>query len=119
TFNISKVLFVGWRVVFENRLYGFDANQYRVDAAYIAPDGSTLGSVDDIQTVRKGDPRAVFSGRVGNSAGGAFLPGQYTVNFYLNGQYVTQRKFRVVADAASPYAGGISTNGGGAASSAV
>jgi len=119
TFNISNVLFVGWRVVFENRLYGFDANQYRVDAAYIAPDGSTLGSVDDIQTVRKGDPRAVFSGRVGNSAGGAFLPGQYTVNFYLNGQYVTQRKFRVVADAASPYAGGISTNGGGAASSAV
>ena len=113
-FNVSKVLFVGWRVIFDNRLFNLDNNQYRVDAAYIGPDGSTLGSVDDIQTIKRSSNRAIFSGRVGNSAGGAFLPGQYTVNFYLNGQYFTQRKFRVVADAGMPYngGGGVSSSGG-------
>jgi len=113
TFSVSKVLFVGWRTIFQNRLFGLDANQYRVDAAYIAPDGATLGSVDDVQTVRPTESRAVFSGRVGNSAGGAFVPGQYTVNFYLNGQYFAQRKFRVVADAGAPYGGGGGYSGGG------
>src|SRR5260370_17123476 len=78
-----------------------------------------LGSVNDFQTVRKTQQHAVFSGRVGNSAGGAFLPGQYTVNFYLNGHYVAQKKFRVVADAGLPSArdlsgaGGIAAAGGG------
>lgn len=117
-FSASKVLFVGWRATFDNRLFGLDNNQYRVDAAYIGPDGSTLGSVDDIQTVKRGSDRAVFSGRVGNSAGGAFLAGQYTVNFYLNGQYFAQRKFRVVADAGAPYSSGGSV-GGASASSAM
>jgi hypothetical protein len=115
-FNVSKVLFVGWRVTFGNRLYRLDSNRYEVDAAYVAPDGSTLGSVQDVQVVNPADPRATFSGRVGNSAGGAFLPGQYSVNFYLNGQYFAQRKFRVVNDAGIPYAG---SGGGGAAGSAA
>ncbi len=115
SFNVSKLLFVGWRAIFENRLFGLDNNQYRVDAAYLAPDGSTLGSVDDIQTVKRDTDRATFSGRVGNSAGGAFLAGVYTVNFYLNGQYFAQRKFRVVADAGIPYSGG----GGGTTGSAA
>jgi hypothetical protein len=96
-FDISKLLFVSWRVVFENRLYGIDTNQYRVDAVYVNPDGSTLGSVDDIQIVRKNQQRAVFSGRVGNSAGSAILPGQYTVKFYLNGRYMAQKQFQVTA----------------------
>jgi serine/threonine protein kinase len=113
-FNVSKVFFIGWRAIFENRLFGLDNNQYRVDAAYIGPDGSALGSVDDIQTVKRSNDRAIFSGRVGNSAGGAFLPGVYTVNFYLNGQYFAQRKFRVVADAGIPYSGGGMSSGGGA-----
>lgn len=112
SFSVSKVLFVGWRTIFQNRLYGLEQGQYRVDAAYIAPDGSTLGSVDDIQTIRSNQSRAVFTGRVGNSAGGAFLPGQYAVNFYLNGQYIGQRKFRIVGDTASPYAGGGYPGGG-------
>jgi len=102
-FNVSKVLFVGWKAIFQNELYGLGTNQYRVDAAYIGPDGSTLGSVDDSQTISESASRAVFTGRVGNSAGGAFLPGQYTVNFYLNGQYFGQKRFTVVADAAGPY----------------
>jgi len=118
-FSVSKVLFVGWRVSFQNLLFGLDTNQYRVDAAYIAPDGSTLGSVDDVQIVRKGQDRAVFTGRVGNSAGGAFYPGQYTVNFYLNGQFFAQKKFTIVADAGSPYGGGGLSGGGGAGGAGV
>ena len=62
-----------------------------------------MGSVDDIRIVPPSSRSATFSGRVGNSAGGAFLPGQYTVNFYLNGQYVAQKKFRVLADSSQPY----------------
>ena len=121
-FNVSKVLFVAWKAIFQNRLAGLDTNQYRVDATYVGPDGSMLGSVNDFQTVRKTQQHAVFSGRVGNSAGGAFLPGQYTVNFYLNGHYVAQKKFRVVADAGLPYgrdlsgAGGSAGGGGGSGS---
>jgi len=110
-FNVSKVLFVAWRVIFENRLAGLDTNQYRVDATYLAPDGSTMGSVDDVQIVGKDQRRAVFSGRVGNAAGGAFLPGQYTVNFYLNGRYVAQRRFRVVLDAVGSGSAGANLSG--------
>src|SRR5271156_531920 len=105
SFDASKVLFVGWEVSFENRLYKLEANQYRVDAAYIGPDGRTLGSVNDFQAVSPGMRTVTFSGRVGTSRGEAFLPGTYTVNFYLNGQYFGAKKFDVVADAGgSPYA---------------
>ncbi|HTR61165.1 MAG TPA: protein kinase [Candidatus Binataceae bacterium] len=98
SFDASKVLFVGWQVAFDNRLFGLEPGQYRVDAAYIAPDGHTLGSVNDWQNVAANQKTATFSGRVGNSRGGAFLPGTYTVNFYLNGQYFGQRRFNVVAN---------------------
>ena len=105
SFNVSKVLFVGWQVNFENRLYKLEPGQYRVDAAYIGPDGRTLGSVNDFQSVSQSMKTVTFSGRVGNSRGGAFLPGTYTVNFYLNGQYFDAKRFEVVADAnPSPYA---------------
>jgi serine/threonine protein kinase len=100
-FDASRVLFVGWNVSFKNRLYGVDMNQYRVDAAYIAPDGHTLGSVDDVRMVPQKAKTASFSGRIGNSSGNAFLPGVYTVNFYLNGQYLAQKRFRVVSTTAS------------------
>ena len=104
SFDVSKVLFVGWEVNFKNRLYKLDSNQYRVDAAYIAPDGRTLGSVNDWKNVGPGDRSVTFSGRVGNSAGGAFLPGTYTVNFYLNGQYFAEKRFEVMADTGgAPY----------------
>ena len=105
SFAVSKVLFVGWQVSFENRLYKLEPGQYRVDAAYIGPDGRTLGSVNDYQPVSTNMRTVTFSGRVGNSRGGAFLPGTYTVNFYLNGQYFDAKKFEVVADTGtSPYA---------------
>jgi len=125
SFDVAKVLFVGWQVNFENRLYKLEPGQYRVDAAYIGPDGRTLGSVNDYQPVSMSMRTVTFSGRVGNSRGGAFLPGTYTVNFYLNGQYFGAKRFEVVADAGgSPYAtypgssGAIgSTTGGGGSSS--
>jgi serine/threonine protein kinase len=104
SFEVAKVLFVGWQVNFENRLYRLEPMQYRVDAAYIGPDGRTLGSVNDYQPVSPNMKTVTFSGRVGNSRGGAFLPGVYTVNFYLNGQYFGAKKFQVLADAAGPYA---------------
>jgi serine/threonine protein kinase len=123
SFNVSKVLFVGWQVNFENRLYKLEPGQYRVDAAYIGPDGRTLGSVNDFQPVSTSMRSVTFSGRVGNSRGGAFLPGTYTVNFYLNGQYFDAKKFEVVADAnPSPYAsypGGGGGGGGGAIGSSM
>ena len=124
SFEVGKVLFVGWEVSFDNRLYKLEPGQYRVDAAYIGPDGRTLGSVNDFQPVSPSMRTVTFSGRVGNSRGGAFLPGTYTVNFYLNGQYLGAKKFEVLADAAGPYAtypggGGAigSTMGSGSASS--
>ncbi len=102
SFDVSKVLFVGWEVSFENRLYKLEQNHYRVDATYIAPDGHTLGSINDFQTVSSTMKTVTFTGRVGNSRGGAFLPGSYTVNFYLNGQLFGTKKFEVVADAGVP-----------------
>ncbi len=125
SFEVSKVLFVGWEVSFENRLYKLEPGQYRVDAAYIGPDGRTLGAVNDYQSVSTSMKTVTFSGRVGNSRGGAFLPGTYTVNFYLNGQFFDAKRFEVLADAGGPYAtypggsgaigssmGGSSTNSG-------
>jgi hypothetical protein len=118
SFSVSKVLFIGWQVSFENRLYKLEPGQYRVDAAYIGPDGRTLGSVNDYQPVSVNMKTVTFSGRVGNSRGGAFLPGTYTVNFYLNGQYFDAKKFEVVADAnPSPYASYPSSGGGAIGSS--
>ncbi|HTY55543.1 MAG TPA: hypothetical protein VMB26_10105, partial [Candidatus Binataceae bacterium] len=125
TFDASKVLFVDWQVSFKNRLYGLEANQYRVDAAFVAPDGRTLGGVDDVRSVPQNAKSVIFSGRVGNSAGGAFLPGTYSVNFYLNGQYFAQRKFTVLASAGpapgfatygSSSSSGSSSGGGGGGS---
>src|SRR5229473_508193 len=119
TFNATKVLFVNWRITFENRLYNLDTGQYRVDAAYLAPDGHTLGSVDDIRIVPPSSRSATFSGRVGNSAGGAFLPGQYTVDFYLNGQKIAQKNFRVLADTSQPYPASLGSASGAASGSST
>ncbi|MGH7948234.1 MAG: protein kinase domain-containing protein, partial [Candidatus Binataceae bacterium] len=102
-FDMSRVLFVGWQVSFDNKLYKLEPNQYRVDAAYIAPDGRALGIVNDFQVVSPNQKSAAFTGRVGNSRGGAFLPGTYSVNFSLNGQFLAEKKFRVVPDTTSPY----------------
>jgi hypothetical protein len=126
SFDVAKVLFVEWEVIFENRSYKLKAGQYRVDATYKGPDGRTLGSVDDFETVLPSMKTVTFSGRVGNSNGGAFLPGTYTVDFLLNGETLAEKQFRVVADAGGSSAtnpdgesasGGSMSSGGSAASS--
>jgi serine/threonine protein kinase len=98
TFYASKVLFVAWVAKFKNRLYNLDVGQYRVDAAYVGPDGRVLGSVSDYKLVSTSATTAEFTGRIGNAAGGAFLPGTYTVNFYLDGKLLTEKRFQVIAD---------------------
>jgi predicted Ser/Thr protein kinase len=98
TFYASKVLFVAWEAKFKNRLYNLDVGQYRVDAAYVGPDGRVLGSVSDYKLVPTNAKTVEFTGRIGNAAGGAFLPGTYTVNFYLDGKLLTERRFQILAD---------------------
>jgi serine/threonine protein kinase len=117
SFDLSTVQFVGWQVTFDNRLYKLEPMQYRVDAVYTFPNGESY-AVNDWQSVSQNQKTVTFSGRVGNSKGGAFPPGTYTVNFLLNGQYFAQKKFRVLASAgASGYSGsalGSSTSSGSA-----
>ncbi len=112
TFSAAKVLFVGWEVTFNNRLYRIESNPYRVEAAYYTPDGRPLGSVLDSKNVPESAKSIVFSGRVGNAAGGAFLPGVYSVSFYLNGQFFAQKKFRITSE--SGLSGGSVLDPGGA-----
>jgi hypothetical protein len=115
SFEVSKVLFVGWEVKFENRLYQLEPSQYRVDAAYIGPDGRSLGGTGDVESVSPSMKTVTFSGRVGNSLGSAFAPGIYTVNFLLNGQYFDTKKFEIIADAggsSATYPGGSGAIGG-------
>lgn len=105
-FDASRVLFVGWAISFRNRLYGLESSPARVDAYFIGPGGITLGSVSDQKDVRSNQRTVRFSGRIGNSAGGAFLPGKYKVNFYLNGKYFAQKQFQVLGDTNAYSAGG-------------
>jgi hypothetical protein len=97
--DVATVIFVGWKANFRNQLYKLDSGKYRVDATYIAPDGRTLGTIADWKIVPASDQTVTFAGRVGNSNGGAFLPGSYTVNFFLNGKYIAQQKFDIVGTA--------------------
>ncbi len=95
-FDANKVQFIEWLTTFDNRVVTPDAKRYYVVAAYLAPDGSMLGSVHDVATVTADQKEVTFQGRVGNSAGGAFPPGQYRVNFFLDGQYFAHREFWVI-----------------------
>jgi Protein kinase domain len=119
TFDLSSVQFVGWQVQFDNRLYKLEPMQYRVDAVYTFPNGESY-AVNDWQSVSPNQKTVTFNGRVGNSKGGAFPPGTYTINFLLNGQYFAQKRFRVLASAGpSGYSGralGSSSSGSSAPS---
>lgn len=46
--------------------------------------------------ISENQKQVTFTGRIGNSKGGAFLPGNYTINFVLNGRSFTQKAFKVV-----------------------
>jgi hypothetical protein len=72
TFDLSTVRFVGWQVTFDNRLYGLEPMQYRVDAVYAFPAGESY-AVNDWQTVSRYQKTVSFTGRVGNSGGARVL----------------------------------------------
>jgi hypothetical protein len=95
SFDVATVLFVGWEITFDNRLFGVESTNHRIDAVYTGPDGRKLGSLNDFQVVSKNMKSVTFTGRVGNSAGGAFLPGTYTVDFLLDAQPIGTKKFDV------------------------
>ena len=96
-FEVSKVTFVGFEVTFKNEALRGSTQVYEVEAVYIDPDGRTLGGVADAaESVDPSQRYVTFKGRVGNSHGGAFRSGTYTIKFYLSGDYVAQKSFTVL-----------------------
>jgi hypothetical protein len=96
-FLASQVRFITWEVLFRNRKRGTTPISYRVNATYFTPTGKRLGVVEDTQDISN-ESRALFTGRVGNSNGGAFAPGMYRVEFTLNGKSLSSRRFTVQRD---------------------
>jgi hypothetical protein len=101
TFESSTVKFVDWRATFDSRLRGSQSQRYRVDSTYKFPTGESY-TVDDCQMISETQKQVTFTGRIGNSKGGAFLPGNYTISFLLNGRPFIQRSFKVVARMLDP-----------------
>jgi hypothetical protein len=97
-FFASRLRFVAWEAVFSNRLSGLTQAYHRVEATYYAPNGQPLGTVQDGKEVRLESKEAIFTGRIGNSTGGAFVPGTYRVDFYVNGWPLSSRSFTVEDD---------------------
>ncbi len=98
SFSLSKVRFVAWEAVFRNRLHRLLSGFHRVEAQYYGPDGRLLGTVQDLREVPASAKEVTFTARLGNSQGGAFLPGTYRVDFYLDGRPFTARTFQVEDD---------------------
>ena len=101
TFESSTVKFVDWRATFDYRLQKSQSTRYRLDSAYKFPTGQSY-TVDDCQVISENQKQVTFTGRIGNSKGGAFLPGSYTINFLLNGRPFTQKAFKVVTRMLDP-----------------
>jgi hypothetical protein len=101
TFELSTVKFVGWRATLDSRLQGSQPTRYRLDSTYKFPAGQSY-TFDDCQMISENQNQVTFTGRIGNSKGGAFLSGYYTINFVLNGRSFTQKAFRVVKRALDP-----------------
>jgi hypothetical protein len=97
-FSASQLRFVAWEAVFSNRLSGLAPAYHRVEATYYAPNGQPLGTVQDGKEVGQGSKEVTFTGRIGNSTGGAFVPGTYRVDFYVNGWPLSSRSFTVEDD---------------------
>ena len=101
TFELSTVKFVGWRATFDSRLQGSESTRYQLDSTYKFPTGQSY-TVADCQMISEDQKQVTFTGRIGNSKGGAFLPGNYTINFLLNGRPFTQKTFKVVTRMLDP-----------------
>ena len=98
SFSASQLRFVAWEAVFSNRLSGLAPAYHRVEATYYAPNGQPLGTVQDGKEVAAESKEVTFTGRIGNSTGGAFVPGTYRVDFYVNGWPLSSKNFTVDDD---------------------
>jgi hypothetical protein len=97
-FPASKIRFIGWEAKFRNRLLELAPAYHRIEATYYAPNGQPLGTVQDAKQVELEQKDVTFTARIGNSTGGAFAPGTYRVDFYVNGYPFTSKKFIVEDD---------------------
>ena len=97
-FPASKIRFIGWEAQFRNRLQELVPAYHRIEATYYAPNGQPLGTVQDAKQVDPEAKEVTFTARIGNSTGGAFVPGIYRVDFYVNGYPLSSKKFTVEDD---------------------
>ena len=98
SFAASKIRFMAWEADFKNRLHTLTPAYHRVEATYYAPNGQPLGTVQDGKEVKVNSKRTTFTGRIGNASGGAFIPGKYRVDFYVNGWPLSSAEFTVKDD---------------------
>ncbi len=97
-FASSALRFVAWEVDFENKLHTLLSSYHRVEATYYAPNGQPIGTVQEGKEVSAKNRTVTFTGRIGNSSGGAFVPGRYRVDFYVDGYPLSSRHFDVRDD---------------------
>ena len=98
SFPASAVRFMTWEAQFRNRLQELAPAYHRVEATYYAPNGQPLGTVQDAKEVGEDAEKVTFTARIGNATGGAFVPGVYRVDFYVNGYPLASRQFTVDDD---------------------
>ncbi len=98
SFPASQLRFVAWEAVFRNRLHGLTSTYHRVEATYYAPNGQPLGTVQDAKEVAMNMNEVTFIASLGNSSGGAFAPGTYRVDFYVDGYPLSSKEFAVEDD---------------------
>ncbi len=98
SFGASQLRFVAWEADFQNQLHDLLSSYHRVTATYFAPNGQILGTVEDGKEVSDKTQKVTFTARIGNANASAFLPGDYRVEFYVNGYPLSSRKFKVMDD---------------------
>jgi hypothetical protein len=97
-FERSHVRFIAWEAVFRNNLFNLDSSYHRLEGAFRGPRGQVLGTVEDQKAVGTKAKQVSFTARLGNSNGGAFEPGVYRVDFYLNGRSLLSKEFVIRDD---------------------
>ncbi len=98
SFGASKLRFVAWEADFQNQLHDLLPSYHRVTATYYAPNGQILGTVEEGKEVSDKVEKVTFTARIGNASGSAFSPGDYKVDFYVNGYPLSPEKFTVTDD---------------------
>ena len=98
SFGTSQLRYLAWEADFQNQLHELLPSHHRVTATYFAPNGQILGTVEDGKEVSDKTEKVTFTARIGNASGGAFLPGEYRVDFYVNGYPLSSGKFSVMDD---------------------